>query len=412
MSSFSIPLSGLNASQAALQSVSANLANVDTDGYKDQNLTFSDVFAQASSSNGAGDPLQTGQGVETASTTSDFTNGNVSSTGIPSNMALSGSGFFVVQQAGGSTAYSRAGDFTTNTNGFLTAPDGSLVMGYPAVDGVVNTAATLQPLQLGSGLVSPAQATTTFGATTNLSATATVGTVVPATVDVYDSLGAPHILTVDYTKTGTNAWSYSISVPTADTGAGSATIATGNLTFDSSGNLTSPTGTVTGITVPSFTDGAAPMNLTWDLNDSSGNGTLTQSDLASSTSNAVQNGGAAGTLSEYTVQADGTIEGTFSNGTTQALGQVAVATVNNVQGLQQISNNLYQVTAGSGAAEVGVAGAGGRGTITGGSVEQSNVNEATEFSRMIVAQQAYQANAKSVTTFNQIAQATIAMLQQ
>lgn len=410
MSSFAIPLSGLNASQSALQSISSNLANVNTDGFKDQNVTFSDVFAQAGASNGALDPLQTGQGVATASTVSDFTDGNVSGTGVASNMALSGDGFFVVQQRNGSTAYSRAGDFTTNNAGQLTAPDGSLVLGYPAVNGTVQTAAVLQPLNVGTGLVSPAQATSTFSATTNLNATAQVGTTVPATVDIFDSLGAPHVLTVDYTKTGTNAWSYSISVPTADTGAGSPTVATGNLTFDSSGKLTSPTGTVTGITIPSFTDGAAPMNLTWNLNDTSGNGTLTQTDLASATSNAVQNGQAAGSLSKYTVEADGTIQANFSNGTTQALGQVAVATVTNDQGLQQISNNLYQVTAGSGPAEVGLAGTGGRGTITGGSVEQSNVNVAAEFSKMIVAQQSYQANAKVVTTFNQISQATLAML--
>jgi flagellar hook protein FlgE len=410
MGSYAIPLSGLNASQAALQSISANLANVDTDGFKDQNVTFSDVFAQAGASNGALDPLQTGQGVSTASTTSNFTNGSVTSTGIPSNMALSGDGFFVVQQTNGSVAYSRAGDFTTSSKGQLTAPDGSLVLGYPAVGGTVQTSAALQPMNVGAGLLSPATATSSFSATTNLNATAPLGTTVPATINMYDSLGAPHVLTVDYIKTGTNAWSYNMSVPTADTGAASATVASGNLTFDSTGALTSPTGTVTGIAVPGFTDGAAAMNLTWNLNDTSGNSTLTQTDLASATSNAVQNGQAAGSLSGYTVEADGTIQGKFTNGTSQALGQVAVATVTNDQGLQQISNNLFQVTSGSGQAAVGIAGTGSRGTITGGSVEGSNVNEASEFSKMIVAQQAYQANAKSVTTFNQIAQATLAML--
>jgi flagellar hook protein FlgE len=111
------------------------------------------------------------------------------------------------------------------------------------------------------------------------------------------------------------------------------------------------------------------------------------------------------------VQPDGTIEGTFTSGNTLALGQVAVASFANVQGLVSTGNNNYQPTAASGTAVIGVAGTGGRGTVVGGSVEESNVDIATEFAKLIVAQQAYSANAKSVTTFNQVSQATIAMLQ-
>jgi flagellar hook protein FlgE len=113
----------------------------------------------------------------------------------------------------------------------------------------------------------------------------------------------------------------------------------------------------------------------------------------------------------YAVQPDGTIEGTFSGGNTLALGQVAVASFANVQGLVSAGSNNYQATAASGSAVIGVAGTGGRGTVVGGSVEESNVDIATEFAKLIVAQQAYSANAKSITTFNQVSQATIAMLQ-
>jgi flagellar hook protein FlgE len=139
MGSFSIPLSGLTAAQGQLQTVSNNLANISTDGYKDENLTFSDVFSQASSTNGSGDPIQTGSGVLTSSTTSDFTEGNLNATGTSSNMALSGNGFFVTQGAGGLSDYTRAGDFTSNKAGQLTTPNGELLLGYPAVGGVVNT---------------------------------------------------------------------------------------------------------------------------------------------------------------------------------------------------------------------------------------------------------------------------------
>jgi len=423
MSFFSIPLSGLNANQNALRSVSNNLANENTDGYKDQNVTFNDVFAQSGIANGALDPLQTGQGVGTASTTSKFTDGNVVGTGIDSNLALSGNGFFVVQQTNGSTAYSRAGDFTTSKTGQLVAPDGSLVLGYPAQNGIVQTTAALQPINVGSGVVIPAVTTTTFGQDQNLNASSAVGTVVTGSAQaVYDSLGGAHQLAVTYTKTAANSWSYAVSVPTADTGAASSTVATGTLSFDTSGKLTgsssttggtntpNPPGTVPGISIPSYTDGAAASTLTWNLNDANGNPTITQSALTSATATLTQNGNAASSLKSFSVDADGTVQGLLYSGKITALGQVAVASVTNTQGLQQIGNNLFQITAGSGSAVVGAAGSGGRGTITGGSVEQSNVDVASEFSKLIVAQQSYDANAKSITTFNQISQATLAII--
>ena len=171
-----------------------------------------------------------------------------------------------------------------------------------------------------------------------------------------------------------------------------------------------PAGSVPGISISGLTDGAAPLNLTWNLKDAGGNETLTESSLASTQSSATQNGSPTSTLGTYTIEADGTIAGSIATGTI-ALGQVAVATVVNTQGLQQIGSNLYQTTQGSGLASVGIAGTGGRGAIKGGYVEQSNVNEANEFSKLIVAQQAYEANAKAITTFNQVEQATIQIIQ-
>ena len=438
MSFFGIPVSGLNASQSALQAVSQNLANSDTDGYKDQNVTFADMFAQSGISNGAGDPIQPGAGVLTASTTSNFSNGTVTATNIPSNMALQGNGFFVVQQLGGNIAYSRAGDFTQNNSGQLVAPDGSLVMGFPATAGVVNTAAPLQPLSIGTGLTLPAVATSNFTANINLDASAAVGATASSPITVFDSLGAQQQLTINYTKTAANTWTYSVTIPSsalanpASSTAPTQTLTTspaagasgtnGTLTFDASGNLISPTVTsattppVTtpapiSIQVPGLADGAAGMNISWNLANATGGSNLGQAALASSTTSVVANGQAAGTLSDYTIEADGTIQGSLSNGSTVALGQVAVASVVNTQGLAQVGNNLFQATSGSGPAEIGVAGTGGRGTITGGSIEESNVDVASEFSKMIVAQQAYEANAKAVTTFDQVSQATLAMLQ-
>ncbi len=411
MSFFGVPLSGLIASQDALSTVSNNLANLDTVGYKDQSVSFSDMFAQSSATNGANDPIQTGLGVNLSQTASNFTSGGTTTTGVSSNMALTGNGFFITQQPGGAIAYSRAGDFTTNDNGELTTASGGLVLGYPAVNGVVSTTSSLQPLQIGSGAVSPATATTSFTAPNNLDANSAAGTVVPATVQVYDSLGNTHNLTIDFTKTTTaNQWTYSVTVPSADTTAPPAI--NGTMTFDSNGNLTSPTGSIA-VNIPSLTDGASDLTMNWDLNSLSGASTITQTAVASgATGTVTQNGSASGTLDKFAVLTDGTIQGTFTNGQTAALGQVAVATFANNQGLQQTGGNLFQATSGSGAAQINVAGTGGAGTITGGSIENSNVDIATEFSNMIVAQQAYQANAKTITTMDQISQATLQMITQ
>jgi flagellar hook protein FlgE len=413
MGSFSIPLSGLSASQDQLQSVSNNLANIDTDGYKDQNLTFSDVFSQSSMTNGAGNPLQTGYGVGVSSTVSDFSEGSLNPTNTSSNMAISGNGFFVTQSSAGTPDYTRTGDFTTNKAGLLTTPNGELLLGYPAVGGVVNTAGTLQPLQVGTGVTIPAVASTTIGITANLDSTTAIGGTSSSPVAVFDSLGTQHDLSVTYTKTAANTWTYAVTVPSADITGGTGattTVGSGTLNFNSEGTLASTSGVVP-ISIPTLADGAAsPLTLAGPFG-SAISPTITQTALASATSAATTDGFASGTLSTFTVQPDGTIEGTFSSGNTLALGQVAVASFANTQGLANTGNNNYQPTAASGAAVIGVAGTGGRGTVSGGYVEASNVNIATEFAKLIVAQQAYSANAKSITTFNQVSQATIAMLQ-
>jgi len=413
MGSFATPLSGLTSAQQQLQSVSNNLANIDTDGYKDQTLTFSDIFAQAGVTNGSGDPLQTGSGVTVSSTTSNFTEGNLNATNIASNMAISGNGFFITQGANGTQDYTRSGDFTTNNAGQLITPSGELLLGYPAVNGVVSSLATLQPLQVGS-VTSPAVASTTIGITANLNSDTAVGdSAASSSLSVFDALGSPHTLSVSYTKTAANTWTYAVTVPSADITGGvgtTTTVGSGTLNFDGSGQLTS-TSNVVPISIPTLADGAtSPLTIAGPFGTAA-NPTITQTAAASATSAATTDGLASGALTTFTVQPDGTIEGSFTNGPTLALGQVAVASFANNQGLVSVGNNNYQPNAASGGAVIGVAGTGGRGTVVGGNVEQSNVDIATEFAKLIVAQQAYSANAKSITTFNQVSQATLAMIQ-
>lgn len=409
MSSFSIPLSGLSASQEALNIISNNLANLNTTGYKDQTANFQSLFYQNLGSDGAGDPIQVGAGTQVGSVSTNFTNGGVNNTGVPSDVAITGNGFFITQQANGTVEYTRAGDFSVNSSGQLVATDGSTVMGYPAVNGVVNQSGTLVPIQVGQSAISPPAATTTMQQQTNLDASSPVGTVYSTPLTVYDSLGEAHVLTFNYTNTGPGTWNYQITLPAADTGGtGNPTvIATGTLTFDSNGNLTNPTGQINGINITGLADGAANMSLTWDLTGPNGSSLMTQVSSPSATTSTNQNGYGAGVLQSYTVESDGTVQGQFSNGQVQALGQIALANFPNADGLQLTGSSNYAPTLASGAAVIGAPNSGGLGTLTGGALEASNVDISTEFTNLIVTQRGFEANARVITTLDTVTNDTI-----
>ncbi len=410
MASFSIPLTGLNADQTELNTIANNISNLNTTGFKSQSTSFEDLFYQQVGSSGSGDPVLAGQGVKVASNSTNFTPGSINTAaGSPSDVALTGNGFFVLNN-GGTPAYTRAGDFQTDQNGNLTSVDGLAVMGYPASNGVVNTNAPLASIQIPLGATQRPQATTNFALNaTNLNASSAVGTVVPAQVTVYDSLGQSHVATVNFTNQGGNSWSYAISLPAADY-SGATANTTGTLTFDSNGKLTAPAADVSGISFGTLADGASNLNFSWNLYDANNNPTLTQVASPSTVGSTTQNGYSSGSYQGFNVGSDGTISVQFSNGQTQAVGQLAVATVNNEQGMARLGNNNFAATLASGQATVGVAGTGGRGTMEGGALEGSNVDISSEFSNLIVAQSAYEANAKSVTTFNTVTQDTINMI--
>jgi len=336
-----------------------------------------------------------------------FTQGSVDSSGVATDVAINQDGFFVTQK-NGVTSYTRAGNFTQNDDGLLVTTEGAQVLGYPAVNGVIDTGQGLTGLNLGTGAVSPPTATSSLQIRANLDATSAAGTSFPATVTVYDSLGAKHVLTFTFTKTAGNAWNYSISIPAADVGATGApsVIANGNLVFDSNGNLTTPAANVTGISISNLSDGAGTLNFTWNLYDNTV-GLLTQVAAASSTSSTQQDGNGSGSLQKFAIGSDGTVTGVFDNGRTAMLGQLVLATFANQQGLIRVGQNSFQETLASGQAVVGAPGTGGRGTLSGGALELSNVDISKEFAAMIVAQRGFQANARAVTTFDEITQDTI-----
>jgi flagellar hook protein FlgE len=416
MPNFSIPLSGLTAESTALSTIANNLSNQNTTGYKDKVVLFGDLFYQSLGTSGSGDPIQLGAGTEVGSTPSLFTQGSVSSTGVPTDVAIQGSGFFIVQDASGAVSYTRAGDFS-ELNNYLVTPAGQQVLGYPAVNGVVNTGTAIGPLQLGAGIISPPNATTNVELTTNLNGAANVGDSFSTPVTVYDSLGASHVLTFNYQNTGPGAWNYSITVPAADVGGtgNPVVVKSGTLAFDSNGNLTTPAANVTGITLgppatAALADGASNLAFTWQLYNGSAP-VLTQEAAPSSTTAINQDGAKSGSLVDFSIGSDGTITGSFSNEKTEALGQLALATFANNNGLQLQGNTDFTPTLASGQAVVGTPTAGGRGSITGGALELSNVDIATEFANLIVAQRGFEADAKAVTTFDQITQDTIALKQ-
>ena len=250
---FSIPLSGLNANSNALSIISNNLANLNTTSYKDQETSFRDLFYQTVGSTGGGNPVQIGNGVQVEGVSANFTDGSLDNTAVPTDMAITGDGFFVTQKDG-VLQYTRAGNFTVSQSGELTTQDGQLVLGIQLQPASLTPEPPWGRLQVGQGLTNPASPTSWVELHANLNADANVGDAAFNTpVTVYDSLGTAHVLSFQFTKTAANSWSYQITIPAADTGASGpnpAVIAGPSpLTFDTDGQLTTPAADVTGITV-------------------------------------------------------------------------------------------------------------------------------------------------------------------
>lgn len=408
MPNFSIALTGLQADSTALNTIGNNLANLNTTAFKKQSTTFEDLFYQTIGTTGASDTLQVGVGTRVSGTASNFGQGSLTTTSNATDMALNGNGFFVVNHQG-VQALTRAGDFQTDSSGNLITSSGESVMGYAVEGGVPNVNGGLIPIQIPLSETETAQATSSISLTTALDASAATGAVFTSPIKMYDSLGAAHQATMTFTKTSASTWSYGVTIPSADA-TGTPVNNTGTLTFDSSGNLVTPAANVSGISFPGLVDGAADLNFSLNLRDSAGNPLVTQSAGTSNTSAITQDGYAAGAYQSFSVDGTGLITAQFSNGHTASVGQVAVANVANMDGLVRLGSNDYGATLSSGAILSGVADLGGRGTIEGEALEQSNVDISSEFSDLIIAQRAFEANSKTVTTFDQITQTAIGMV--
>lgn len=418
--SFAAGLSGLAANSAYLSTIGNNLANINTIGFKASTVTFMDLVSQTRGGTSA-NPIQVGLGVTTGSISPVFTQGAIENTGVSTNAAIQGNGFFVVADPNSDgNAYTRAGNFGLDQDGALITSDGWSVQGWTAVnaDGTINTTGTPGDIVIPPGVLQDPTVTGQFSTVTNLDAGATAGDTFATSVQLYDSLGEAHVATITYTKAaGAGDWTWVATVPGAEITGGTAgtpfPIANGAAEFDANGaldNFTIVAGGAGGgnppadvvITTPTWTNGAAASVLTWDVVDADGVSPLTGFGSPSGTSSVFQNGAPAGAIDSITMQGDGSIMATFGGGQSVIIGQLALASFNNPNGLVKLGSNRYGQSQAAGVANVGVAGTGGRGSLIGSALEQSNVDIAQEFTRMILAQRGYQANAKTITTVDEV----------
>ncbi|MGA3095448.1 MAG: flagellar hook protein FlgE [Bryobacteraceae bacterium] len=413
MTALSTALTGLDAASTAVSIVGNNLANLNTTGYKDESVQFSDIMSQALGS-GSTD-TQMGMGVGPAQTVTSYTQGAIQQTSGAYDAAINGEGFFVVQGQNNQQLFTRDGAFSLNSTGGLVTAGGDAVQGWNMAGGVVNTNSPVEDIVVPEGGTMAPVPTANMSLTVNLDSAGALGAssgTYSTPIQVVDSQGGTHTLTATFTMTGTNAWSYAITVPAADlTKGGSTTLATGALTFDGTGQLTSPAATASPIAVKlaGLADGASDMTINWNLYNGS-QGMLTQFDQASSVSAATQDGIQAGQVNNVSLANGGLIVATYSNGQQVTVGQVALAGISNPESLVGVGGNNLQATAATAVPAIGTAGTGGRGQIMGGSLESSTADVATEFTNLISYERTYQANSRMITTSDQMIQDLIGLI--
>ncbi len=430
-SAFYSGLAGLSAYSGALNVVGNNLANVNTTGFKVSDISFEDLVTRTFggvATNAAGNPMQIGLGTLTNSISGVFTQGSIQSAADPTNCAIEGNGFFVVGDTAEDRSYTRAGNFFFDDSGNLVNPSGKYVLGYTTKDAnnQIQASGPLSTISFPANTVSSPVPTTFMELYANLDSRAATGSTYSASSTIYDSKGAPHTVTVTFTHDGivggNDQWSYSASIPDADvpgttTAAEQGILGTGTIQFDSSGTLVSPANLNIDLDTQglALANGADPLAFTWRLYQTEGTTVtgaplITGYPIPSSTSATNTDGYPPGNLTSVVIDSDGILQGVFSNGQVEELAQLAIAQFNNPKGLLRLGRNLFGETNASGTPAIGAAGTGGRGAIIGSSLEASNVDMATEFTKMLVFERGYQANSKIITASDTITQTAISLV--
>jgi flagellar hook protein FlgE len=420
-----IGVAGLSANSAALSATSSNIANVNTVGYKQATAAFH-TFLNAE--NGVGSNASAGVAVSIGQDIT--TQGLPTTTSSNTDLSISGNGFFVVApnpDGTGARAYTRAGSFTPDVNGNLVNTAGFYLMGYKLDSaGNVPTDASALSLVNTSTISGAAQATSKLTIQANLSSGSTVassytagqmtsGAVAPdftRTINVYDSQGGSQPITFSFIKTGANAWAYEASYagdPANLTATGP--ISTGTVSFNSDGTLANVNGATpasgnVNLTIPwkLSSSGLDPQTVSLSLGSVGGSNGLTQANAPSVLNGSYIDGTPYGSVTGVTVDKDGTVTAQFSNGLSQDVYKIPLATFTNPNGLGQMSGNAYAVTKASGAANINLANSGTAGTIQSKSLEASTVDLAAEFTNLITTQRAYSASARIITTADSMLQ--------
>jgi len=384
-------ISSLRSHQTMLDVTGNNIANANTTGFKASRTQFEDTLSQMigapgapQGQNGGTNPAQVGLGVRVAGVSTDFTPGAAQQTGRSLDMMIDGDGFFVVN-AGGEQLYTRNGSFSLDATGQLVSSSGARVMGWAAdANGVVNANGPLSPLSLPVTTTMGARATSTVTFGGNLPADAAADTSLVRSIEVHAADGTATAIDVTFTKSATpGAWDVSIADRSGTP------LGTGTIAFDANGS-------VQNIAVPPVTVAGSPIAL--DLDGLTGFAALTTVEAAG------QDGQGAGVLQSFAMASDGTLIGSFSNGLKRPVGMVAVSTFANSAGLEKAGGSMLRASVNSCDPQVGAAGQGGRGELTGGALEMSNVDLSQEFTNLIIAQRGFQAGSRVITTSDELLQ--------
>jgi flagellar hook protein FlgE len=434
-----IGVSALDAFSNALSTTSSNIANVNTIGYKTGSTTFSTLLA---ASMGEGD--MSSAGVISGTDQNIGQQGLLQTASSPTDLAVSGNGFFMVNSQSdmsGGDYYTRAGDFQPDASGNLENSAGYYLMGYAVgPDGSVAAGTALSAVNV-TNLTGKAEPTQNMTIQANLQSSTeayddpnnpyAIGDLSPGsstpitpdftrTINIYDSQGGSKPITISWLKTGDNTWAYEASYAgsSSDVAANGSlppgVLAAGTMTFNADGTMNSitpdssdTTSTVNGgsLSIPmNWTTGVASQTVAINFGTPGSSNGMSQYDSADTLTNSTVDGALFGTLAGVSVGSDGTVTAQFSNGLTQKIFQVPLATFANENGLGAVSGNAYAATAESGGAAIGAAGEGNAGQIQGSALEGSTVDLATEFTNLITTQRAYTASTRVITTASDMLQ--------
>jgi flagellar hook protein FlgE len=405
-------VTGLQAHQRRIDVIASNIANINTTGYRGSRALFQDLFSQTLSGPRApvgtfagSNPSQIGLGVRLASIDVNFQQAALLTTGVASDLAIQGNGLFVLGNGVGGNLYTRDGSFDLNANGELRDPaTGFFVQGFQADStGAIDPNGPVTNISIPVGGTAVVRATTLVTLIGNLDSDSASGDTLARTARVFDSLGTPRDITLTLTKTvNANEWSWAAtsSDPDINTVTGAGTIL-----FNPDGSLnTGGTGNVSITFNAGPSTPVDPFVFDFDFNS------ITQLSATSDVTVRNQDGFQRGVLESFNIASDGVINGVFSNGLTRVIGQVALAAFANNGGLVRFGDNLFRDSPASGVAQIGIANTGGRGTVSAGVLEGSNVDLGTEFSNLIVAQRGFQANARTITAADTLLQETVNLI--